>query len=474
MRSFRENLMMALVASNIIPTLLALGLILAMSNGCTKSTPPPTKTEAATTASTPVTATDPMSPKGLEPAGGEEKTDPNNEGPGGTGNGLTDEQLLIEAMREQGKEQPTDAPIETTSTRATLEPTPESDRDPSTFPVFTVDVSEYPSWIAFTYAQALNLLDPAQGKVGSLERKWGVDIVLQSIDYDPCIAKLAGNQIDATTITNIDALAVSEGRKVVAIFPTSTSDKADAIVVVKSIATLADLKRETTWGLESTVSHYVHDRILEKAGLSPDDFTYKMKDPQACATEMQQKNEDVRAISVWNPFKIQTLTELGDAVHVLGDSGVIPLEVLDLMVVGQDSLDREGGDRFAAALADTFYNICARMDDPATRSETLLGMIDRFAPLSLEQMEVVVKETLFFNTAARGLELYENPQLHVVMKTVQAWTDKKGITSAKLNVGYGTKAEAPEATFRYDPTYMKLVRDFKTSPGRGRGIESEL
>ncbi len=398
--------------------ILAIGLILTLSVGCTKSTPPPAKAEATTqTTSSPppapnVTMNDPMAPKGVD---------------------LT-------------------APV--------ANPTPLAPNfgDPANFPVFTVSVSEYPSWVAFTYAQALGLLEPEQGKIGSMERKWGVDIKLAMIDYDPCIAQLASNQVDATTITNIDVLSLSEGRTVVAIFPTSTSDKADTLLALKSIGSLADLKGETVWGLEKGVSHFVFDRILQKAGLNPADFTYKMKDPQACATEMQQKNPDVRVCAFWNPFKVQTLAERPNDLHELGNSGVIPLEVLDLMVVGQDALDRRGGDRFAAALADTFYQIGVRMNDPATRSETLLGMIDRFAPLSLEQMETCVTETRFFDTADKGLTLYENPELRTVMATVQAWTDSKGITGTKLKIGYGTKEQAPDATFRYDPSYMRLVQ----------------
>lgn len=411
---FRSNMIVAV-----------LGLVLTISVGCTKSTPPPVQAEqSATTAPSaqerpkegPYAQSVPALPENLKPAT-----------PAPT---------------------PSIAPVVAAS----------SFGNPANFPVFTVDVSEYPSWIAFTYAQALGLLEPDRDKVGSIERKWGVDVVLGSIDYDPCITKLAGSQIDATTITNIDALAVSEGRTLVAVFPTSTSDKADTLLAVKSIADLAALKSETVWGLEKTVSHFAFDRILIKAGLDPANFTYRQKDPGVCATEMQQKNPKVRACAFWNPFKVQTMTELGSEVHELGNSGVIPLEILDLMVVAQDALDRTGGDRFAAALADTFYQIGVRMNDPATRSDTLLGMIDKFAPLSLEQMETCVTETKFFGTAQEGLALYENPQLPEVMRTVQAWTDSKGATSSKLKVGYGTKADAPDATFRYDPTYMRLAQ----------------
>jgi hypothetical protein len=128
------------------------------------------------------------------------------------------------------------------------------------------------------------------------------------------------------------------------------------------------------------------------------------------------------------------------------------------MVASQEALDRPGGDRFAAALAETFYEVNKRMNAKETRAQTLTGISEKFAPLSVEDMEIVVQQTKFFGTADEGIALYGNDKLPEIMKTVLAWVKKRGIVKTDPKVAYGTKAEAPDANFRYDTTYMKMAK----------------
>jgi NitT/TauT family transport system substrate-binding protein len=325
-------------------------------------------------------------------------------------------------------------------------------------PSFSAAVSEYPSWSAIMHAAEVGLIDAAKGKQSTVEKKWNVDIVLRVMDYDSCIGAYSSGAVDAAALTNIDSQAPALAKTTVAIFPTSTSDKADALIVSKDIKTWDDLKGKKVYGLENSVSHYVFDRAAEVAGKDPADFTFTMKDPGAAATAMQQGQPGFDAIVVWNPFTLETLRKLEDKVHVLGDSGSIPLEVLDLMVASQEALDRPGGDRFAAALAETFYEVNKRMNAKETRAQTLTGISEKFAPLSVEDMEIVVQQTKFFGTADEGIALYGNDKLPEIMKTVLAWVKKRGIVKTDPKVAYGTKAEAPDANFRYDTTYMKMAK----------------
>ena len=92
--------------------------------------------------------------------------------------------------------------------------------------VFSLAWSEYPSWSVFGVADKAGLIDAAEGKLGSVEEKWGVDIVLKQTDYDTCLTLYGSSTIDAVCITNMDVLAPALGRDSVAILPTSTSDGA--------------------------------------------------------------------------------------------------------------------------------------------------------------------------------------------------------------------------------------------------------
>jgi len=320
-------------------------------------------------------------------------------------------------------------------------------------PVYSVALSEYPSWSAVMYAHDVGLVNAKQGgAMGTIETERGIDLVFKFVGYDKCLEMYGAGDVDAVAMTNIDSLPISIALQSVGVFPTSTSDMADTVQVTSDIKAWDDLRGVEIYGLANTVSEYNFRRVAEVAGQNPDDFNYVNMDPDMAAMKMIQGEAD--AISVWNPFKRNVVNAMGEGVHELGNSGVIPLEILDLMVASQASLDRPEGDAFVAALMDAFYGVNTLMADPATRTETLEGIAAVFAPLSLEDMEIVVTETKFFSAPQDGLALYTGDELKVAMEPVVKFAIEHG-TPSELVVGYGTKAEAPDAHFRYDPSYMQ-------------------
>jgi hypothetical protein len=86
-------------------------------------------------------------------------------------------------------------------------------------------------------AHEVKLIDGARGRMGPIETKWNVDIVLQQAEYDPCLTLYGAAQCDAVCITTLDALNPSLGRPSVVILPTSTSHGADALIVPKTVTT---------------------------------------------------------------------------------------------------------------------------------------------------------------------------------------------------------------------------------------------
>ncbi|RMF40334.1 MAG: hypothetical protein D6753_11915, partial [Planctomycetota bacterium] len=284
---------------------------------------------------------------------------------------------------------------------------PMSSAAPDDTPVFTLAWSEYPSWSVFGVAAEEGLIDGAEGEIGELEAKWKVDIVLNLADYDTCIGQYGSNEADAVCITNMDIMAPSLSRPAVAILPTSTSDGADACIVVESIATIDDLKGVPTYGLEKSVSQYCFERVLELNNKDPQEFPFQNMDPAAAATAMQTGQEDIKSIMVWNPFVMQTLRDRQDC-KVLFDSTAIPEEIIDMVVVGKDVLDKPGGKRFAYAILDTFYTVNQLIDSPDTRDDTLVALGAKFSKLGLEDMKTVVTQTKFYNTPEKGLALMQS------------------------------------------------------------------
>ena len=135
-------------------------------------------------------------------------------------------------------------------------------------PTFSLAWSEYPSWSAFGVAHEVKLINGKKGKLGPIEKKWGVDIVLKEAEYDPCLMMYGAGQVDAVCITNMDVLPPSLGIQSVAILPTSTSYGADACIVTSGITAARQLRGRKVYGLAKTVSEYCFVRNLEIQGES--------------------------------------------------------------------------------------------------------------------------------------------------------------------------------------------------------------
>ena len=330
---------------------------------------------------------------------------------------------------------------------------PTEDGASAAFPEFSLAWSEYPSWSAFGVAHELKLINGRKGEVGPIEIKWGVDIVLKEAEYDPCLTMYGAAQCDAVCITNMDVLNPALTRPSVAVLPTSTSDGADALIVTDAIGGITDLRGRKVYGLAKTVSEYCFVRNLEILGEKEEEYTFTNMDPGAAALAMQQKQAGYDAIVVWNPFVLQTLTTRPD-VRVLFDSTTIPGEIIDMVVIAQEALDRPKGKEFACAVIEAFYAVCAHMADPATRDDTLVALGEKFSHLELEAMQKVVEQTKFYATAEAGRARLAPEGLAPIMDRVVSFCVSHDIVKEKPAVGYGTKDAAPAAVLRFDPSYI--------------------
>nr|AUN37489.1 urea carboxylase-related ABC transporter periplasmic substrate-binding protein [uncultured bacterium] len=328
---------------------------------------------------------------------------------------------------------------------------------PAAAPSFSLAWSEYPSWSVFGVASELKLIDGAEGKQGPLEKKWNVDIVLKEAEYDPCLTMYGAAQCDAVCITTLDALNPSLSRPSVVILPTSTSYGADALIVPKTITDVKQLKGKKIHGLAKSVSEYCFNRNLELVGEKSTDYKFTNMDPGAAAVAFQQKQAEIEAIIVWNPFVMETLNKRKDA-HVLFDSTKLPNEIIDSVVVAQSTLDKPGGKDFACAVIDTYYAINKRIADPATRDDTLVALGEKFSHLDLAAMKRVVQQTKFYSTPSEAVSLLTGTEIKSLTAKVTDFCVKQEITASAPKVGYGAKSDAPGVNLRLDPSYIKLVQ----------------
>lgn len=320
-------------------------------------------------------------------------------------------------------------------------------------PAFSLAWSEYPSWSVFGVAHAKGLVHKDEGKLGPIEEKWGVDIVLKQADYDPCITMYGSGSVDAVCITNMDILAPSLSRDSVAILPTSTSDGADACIVT-GIDTVDDLAGINSYGLEKSVSQYTFERNLEILGKSAADFPFKNMDPGAAAQALMNQQGDIQSIVVWNPFVMQTLRTRSDS-KVLFDSKSIPEEIIDMVVVSKQSLNRDKGGAFACAVIEAFYEVNKLLADAEQGDSTLVALGEKFSNLELEDMKQVVQQTKFYKAPADAIGLFSRADFQetIMPRVVDFCTSHEMVESAP-KIGYGN----PDAQLDFSTDYIKKVQ----------------
>lgn len=296
-------------------------------------------------------------------------------------------------------------------------------------PVFSLWTSEYPSWSTYVVAAKAGLVNPEKGGThGPLEAKYGVDLVLSVKDYDPCIVAYGSGNCDAVCITTLDALKPSLTRPGTVIMPTSTSAGGDVGIAV-GVDRIAELKGVKVYGLDNSVSEYTHYRCVKLAGFNPNDFPFENLDPSPAATALQSGSNEVKAICVWNPFALQTLRKNKNA-KMIYSSANIEGEIIDSVVVGNDSLAREGGKDFATLLCAIQYEVNNRIRDSKTSAVTVSALKDDFAPsLTVQDMtDVVLKDTKFYYTADDGIGLFTNKDFpKTFMETVIPTCEAIGI-----------------------------------------------
>lgn len=328
-------------------------------------------------------------------------------------------------------------------------------------PTFELVASEYPSWSVFMVAAKAGLISGGV-EPGTLEKKWNVRVKVQAKDYDTCLALYGDSRVDAVCITNIDSLNPALGRPSTAILPTSTSFGADKVISTLNFNKVPEselagvvakvLKGQKTHGLSRSVSEFVFVRGLQKLDLKPADYPFVNLDPSAAATALQTKSENVQTICVWNPFALQALRTNSQA-KVLFDSTIIPEEVIDMVVVGNDALKREGGDRFASCICDAYYTVCKKLRDPKSSEAVLKALGEDFSSLPVAGMKICTEETKFYATPEEGIRLFTSPEFPRTMEMVVRTCKSLDIIKSPPTISY----EDGSTQLNFDIKYMKDV-----------------
>lgn len=332
-------------------------------------------------------------------------------------------------------------------------------------PTFTVGWSVYAGWTPYYYMNKAGIL-----------RKWadkyGIAIKVQRFDYAPSLDAFVARNIDACTMTNMEALDMpaASGVPTTAILIGDYSNGNDAVLVRNGLQ-LKDLAGKKMLLVEKTVSEYLFDRAMTMGGLR--DQIKKVRMINTSDSDIAPafiSDASASAVVTWKPLVSQIAKQKG--VTSLFNSSQIPGEILDLTVVRTDVLNKPdgSGQKFAKALAGAWFEMLAQMQQSGPAGDKVLAAIAEGSQDTLASYKEQLTTTKMFYTPQEAVAFGSAPDLKQKMALVRQFCFDHGLLGANTKsvddvaVRYpdnSVQGKADRVRLNFDLNYMQMAAQGK-------------
>lgn len=326
-------------------------------------------------------------------------------------------------------------------------------------PAFTVGWSVYAGWTPYYYMNKSGLM-----------RKWadkyGITIKVQRFDYAPSLDAFVARNIDACTMTNMEALDMpaASGVPTTSILIGDYSNGNDALLVRNGLQ-MKDLPGKKLLLVEKTVSEYLFDRAMTIKGLREQLKQVRMintSDSDIATAFLSDTSTS--AVVTWKPMVSQILKQKG--ITSLFNSSQIPGEILDLTVVRTDVLNRPDGSgkKFAQALAGAWYEMLAQMSGPG--ADKALAAIAEGSQDTLASYKEQLSTTKLFYTPQSALDFTASGDLKQKMELVREFcfdhgllgSNTKSVEEVAIRYPDGSvQGKTDRVRLQFDSSYMEMA-----------------
>lgn len=327
---------------------------------------------------------------------------------------------------------------------------------PAPVKTFNVCWSIYVGWMPWDFGAQ-------KGIVKKWADKYGIDIeVTQINDYVESINQYTAGGYDGCTMTNMDALTIpaAGGVDSTALIVGDFSNGNDG-VVLKGKESLSDIKGQTVNLVELSVSHYLLARALESVELAEKDVTVvNTSDADLVAA---YSTDGVTSVVTWNPL-LSEITAMPGANKVF-DSADIPGEIIDLMVVNTETLNKYPA--LGKALTGAWYEIMGIMsadDDAGKAARTFMGSA---SGTDLAGYDAQLASTKMFYSPTDAVDFVNSDQLQTTMKYVAEFSFAHGLLGEGASDASFISIETPTGVYgdssniklRFNPSFMAMAAE---------------
>ena len=328
-------------------------------------------------------------------------------------------------------------------------------------PSFTIGWSVYVGWNPYQYLARSGILK-------KWADKYGVSIKVQRFDYAPSLDAFVAKNIDACTMTNMEALDMpaAAGVDTTSVIVGDYSNGNDAVLVRHNLP-LAQIPGKRVLLVEKTVSQYLFERALAINNLGNELKRVKYvntSDSDIAGAFLSDASQEV--VVTWKPLVSQILK--GKGIVSVFDSSRIPGEILDLLVVRTQVLNRPdgSGQRFVKAVTGAWYELLAQMAKPGVESDKVLSGIAAASEDSLASYKEQLSTTHMFFTPQSAADFAASQALKDTMGRVRQFCFQHGLLGEKTGSVDDVAVRFPDGAvagkkdrvrLRFDPSYMQLA-----------------
>ena len=332
-------------------------------------------------------------------------------------------------------------------------------------PLFTVGWSVYVGWDPYYYMAKSGLL-----------RKWadkyGIDIRVQRFDYAPSLDAFVAKNIDACAMTNMEALDMpaAAGVDTTSVILGDYSNGNDAVITRQNLS-LAQIPGRPVMLVEKTVSQYLFERAMTLNGLSAQIKQVKYintSDSDIAYAFLADTSKPV--VVTWKPLVSQIMK--AKDVKMVFNSSQIPGEIMDLLVVRTEVLNRPdgSGQKFAKAVAGAWYELMGAMEQNGPAGDKVLSGIAEASKDSLASYKEQLSTTHMFYTPQSAVEMTSSPDIKKTMDLVRQFCFSHGLLGEKTksadDIGIqftdgSALGNSGKVRLRFNNTFMRLAAQGK-------------
>jgi NitT/TauT family transport system substrate-binding protein len=238
-------------------------------------------------------------------------------------------------------------------------------------------------------------------------------------------------------------------------------------VLVRHNLTLGQIPGKRVLLVEKTVSQYLFERAFALSNMAGDLKRVKYvntSDSDIAGAFLSDTSQDV--VVTWKPLVSQILK--GKGIVNIFDSSKIPGEILDLLVVRTDVLNRPdgSGQRFAKAIVGAWYELLSQMSKPGAEGDKVLAAVAEVSQDTLPSYKEQLSTTHMFYTAQSALEMTASAQLKKTMDLVRQFCAAHGLLGAKTTSADDVAIRFPDGTIegkadrvrlRFESSYMQMA-----------------